>query len=237
MAADLLELPVSIEAQPDDITCGPTCLHAVYRFLGLELDLARLIADIPHVDGGGTLEVQLACDALRRGFRATIYTYNLNLFDPTWFERRDTDIGARLAARAAARDDPKLAFACEQWREYLALGGRLRFVDLTRALLRGMLRRGVPVIAALNVTYLYRQARVSGPEDEADDVNGEPCGHFVVLDGYDRTDRSIRISDPYLANPVAEGQQYAVHIDRVIGAILLGVMTYDASLLLIEPRA
>jgi len=37
-------------------------------------------------------------------------------------------------------------------------------------------------------------------------------------------------------NPVAPTQLYPVNIDRVIGAILLGVLTYDANLLVIHPR-
>ena len=228
---------VAIEAQPDETTCGPTCLHAVYRFHGATVDVAALVDSVPSLPDGGTLEVLLACDALRRGYRVAIHTYNLNMFDPTWFSAPGVDIAERLALRAAGRQDPKLAVAVAAYREFLARGGRLYFGDLTRAMLRGLLGRGEPVIAALNLTYLYRQARVSGPHDEPDDIHGEPCGHFVVLNGYDRAQKTIGISDPYQANPVAEGQHYAVHVDRVIGAILLGVMTYDASLLVIQkPR-
>ena len=234
MSVDILHLPVTIEPQPDGITCGPTCLHALYRFHGLELDLTTVVGAVTALEEGGTLEVHLACDALRRGFHATIYTYNLNLFDPTWFADPHADIAARLRMRAARKRNAKFKFAVDGYCEFLALGGRLRFTDLTRAELRGMLRRGSPVIAGLNVTYLYRHARVSGPHDDPDDVHGEPCGHFVVLAGYNRDDRTIAVADPYVPNPVAAGQQYWVHIDRVIGAILLGVMTYDASLLILE---
>jgi hypothetical protein len=34
---------------------------------------------------------------------------------------------------------------------------------------------------------------------------------------------------------MAPGQYYEIKIDRVIGAILLGVLTHDANLLVIEP--
>ena len=234
MRVDVLELPVDIEPQPDGITCGPTCLHALYRYHGLEVSLAKVIDSVTPLDEGGTLEVNLACDALQRGFEATIYTFNLNLFDPTWFDHPQTDIAAKLRERAARKRSPKFKFAVEGYCEFLERGGRLRFTDLTRAELRGMFRRGVPVIAGLNLTYLYRHPRVSGPYDDPDDVHGESCGHFVVLAGYNRDDRSIAVADPYVPNPVGVGQKYWVHIDRVIGAILLGVMTYDASLLIVE---
>lgn len=228
---------MDIEPQPDGITCGPTCLHAVYRFHGLKLDLDEVIASVRPLDEGGTLEVLLANDALARGLDATIYTYNLNLFDPTWFTEPEVDIAAKLRARAARKRQKKFSLAVEAYCEFLERGGRLKFTDLTRGQLRGMLRRGAPVIAGLNVTYLYRHARVSGPHDDPDDVHGESCGHFVVLTGYNRDDRSIAVADPYVPNPVAAEQLYWVHIDRVIGAILLGVMTYDASLLLLERDA
>ena len=79
--------------------------------------------------------------------------------------------------------------------------------------------------------------RVHGPDDAPDDVRGAPCGHFVVLAGYHRDDRTVLVADPYLPNPVARGKRfYAVNIDRVICSILLGVLTYDANLLVIHPR-
>ncbi len=39
-----------------------------------------------------------------------------------------------------------------------------------------------------------------------------------------------------LPNPFSPTHQYAASIDRVLCAILLGILTYDAKLLIIEPR-
>jgi hypothetical protein len=44
------------------------------------------------------------------------------------------------------------------------------------------------------------------------------------------------IADPLHPNPMAASQLYHVSFDRVKCAILLGVMTYDANLLIIEPK-
>ncbi|MCI0655805.1 MAG: cysteine peptidase family C39 domain-containing protein, partial [Acidobacteria bacterium] len=77
------ERRLEIQRQPDDTTCGPTCLHAVYRYHGDEIPLAQVIQEVPAEPGGGTHAVCLACHALRRGYRARIYTYNLQAFDPT----------------------------------------------------------------------------------------------------------------------------------------------------------
>src|SRR5690606_2089493 len=127
---------------------------------------------------GGTLAVFLACDALRKGYRATIYTYNLTVFDPTWF-REGVDLAERLVRqRAVKRDDFRLQHATPGYLEFLRLGGVLRFVELSVALIHGILSRGLPIITGLSSTYLYGAARERGPDSVADDIAGLPAGHF-----------------------------------------------------------
>ena len=41
---DALRLPVQTLPQPDETTCGPTCLHAVYRYWGDQEPLDTIIA-------------------------------------------------------------------------------------------------------------------------------------------------------------------------------------------------
>jgi hypothetical protein len=88
----------------------------------------------------------------------------------------------------------------------------------------------------LSATYLYGSSREHGPEDRPDDVRGKPAGHFVVLCGYDKETRDVLVADPLKKNPLSGTNQYLVSIDRVICAILLGIVTYDANFLIIEPR-
>jgi len=227
---------IPIEPQPDSTSCGPTCLHALYRHFGLDIPLDQIIEEIERLDHGGTLDVFLATHALARGFEATIYTYNLEVFDPTWFIRTGIDLKAKLLAQARVKRREKLRVATAGYLDYLAAGGEIRFADLNRALLRRVLKRGDPVLTGLSATYLFRSPREWGPDDEDDDVRGEPVGHFVLLTGYDSKTREILIADPMHPNPQGS-QNYRVHIDRVIGAVLLGALTYDANLLLIRPCA
>jgi hypothetical protein len=232
-----IALPIPIEPQPDDTSCGPTCLHAVYRYFQDTVTLPAVIDATEKLDAGGTLAVFLAGDALRRGYAATIYSYNLQMFDPSWFGLPPEEIAARLEQQAAAKNDPKLQHATTGYVEFLRLGGKLRFTELTTRLIRGILRRNLPILTGLSSTWLYRSRRLYGPRDVPDDVRGEPGGHFVVLSGYNRGDRTVLVADPYLPNPVAHGSLfYSVNIDRVICSILLGVLTYDANLLVIQPR-
>ena len=230
-------LELRILPQPDDTTCGPTCLHAVYDYYGERVDLARIISEVPHLEGGGTLAVLLAIHALKRGYRATMYTYNIQMWDPTWFSKPDVDLSERLRAQMQFKRDPKLHLASRAYLEFLELGGEIRFEDLTRKLIRRFLDAGLPLLTGLSSTYLYRTAREYGPENKTDDIRGEPEGHFVVLCGYDQEHRKVRIADPLSSNPNAPNHIYEVGFDRLIGAILLGNITYDATLLLIEPMA
>lgn len=222
--------------QPDDTTCGPTCLHAVYHYFGDGIPLHSVIREVDTIPSGGTLGIMLAVHALRRGYKATIYSYNIRLFDPTWFNLTSGEICAKLKAQARVKKREKLQVATHAYIDFLEQGGKLRMRDLTPRLLRKYLNRGIPILTGLSATYLYQTQREYGPDMKDDDVRGHPSGHFVVLRGYDRLKRSIFIADPLESNPYSSDHQYELGIDRVISAILLGIITDDANVIIIEPR-
>lgn len=231
------KLTIDILPQPDDTTCGPTCLHAVYRYFDDVLPIEQVVSEVTHLETGGTLAVFLACHALRRGYSATIFTYNLHFFDPSWFHPPALNLRDKLLAQAAfKKDNARLQVATRAYLDFLDLGGKIYFEDLTRTLIRWYLRRSVPIITGLSSTYLYQGMREYGINGDEDDVRGEPAGHFVVLSGYDKEARTVCVADPYHQNPVAGEQDYAVNIDRVLCAILLGVLSHDANFLIIQPR-
>jgi hypothetical protein len=194
-----------------------------------------VIDQVQSLEGGGTLAVLLASHALRRGYDATLYTYNLQLFDPTWFRPDASPLAGRLRAQMAVKDSPRLHTATHAYLEFLSLGGTVRMEDLTSELIRRYLNRSIPILAGLSATYLYRDPREYGPLAEPDSVRGHPSGHFVVLCGYDRETRTVLLADPLMPNPLATEHLYELTIDRVINAILLGILTYDDNLLVIRP--
>lgn len=244
-------LELEIQPQPDETTCGPTCLHAVYQYLGDAVELRSVIEETPRFAEGGTLAVWLGCHARRRGYRATIYTYNLEVFDPTWFEKlelsKDEDppltlaqaqnhaIIERLETQMKHKDSPRLRHASGAYIEFLRLGGKLRMHDLTPRLLRRYLRRAIPLLVGLSATYLYNCKREVSATNQPDDICGQAVGHFVVLCGYDEQRQTVQVADPYLPNPLGETHYYEVGFERLVCAILLGVLTYDANLLIIQP--
>lgn len=224
--------------QPDDVTCGPTSLHAVYRHYGLDLSLRQLISEIEFLEEGGTLAVFLGIDALKRGFRSRIYSLNLRVFDPSWADLSRDQLIQKLHTQLLHKHGSKFVQACNAYIRFLEMGGEIVFKELTSQLLQGYFRVGTPVLAGLSATYLYASPReYTGPDNHSvfDDVRGEPSGHFVVLYGIDDEHR-ILVADPDGNTPLAQDHYYHVPSRRLIHSILLGILTYDANLLVITPR-
>ena len=241
-----------IHPQPTDSTCGPTCLHSVYRYWGDSLSLEQTIREIGELSSGGTLAVQLACHALQRGYQATLYSYNLQLFDPTWFSVPEVNLAAKLDQQLVSKgaqsgrgdlEQERLRVSTRSYLEFLRLGGEIRMPVLDENLIVDTLLQGRPILCGLSATFLYRECRERGHALETpsstsvpDDTGGDPVGHFVVLYGYDRAKAQVLIADPLLSNPLGQEHTYAASLAKVSAAIFLGIVTYDANLLTISPR-
>jgi hypothetical protein len=228
-------LDLSMREQPDDLTCGPTCLHAVYHYFGENIKLKQVIREVSKLKQGGTLAVYLGLHALRHGYDAHIYTYNLHLFDPTWF-KKGVDIREKLIAQKAVKPKHKLQLATNAYLRFLDAGGKVWSEVLSGGLIKKFLKRGHPILTGLSATYLYDCARETGPVPEYDDIRGQSAGHFVVLCGYESSTRTVRVADPYRPNPINGKNYYWVSLERLVCAILLGVITYDANFLILNPK-
>lgn len=227
-----------ILAQPDDVTCGPTSLQAVYNHLGYKIPLKQLISEIEFLEEGGTLGVFLGIDALKRGFNATIYSYNLRIFDPSWSELSMSELKKKLEALHKSKHAPKLRKAVEAYIRFLDLGGTIATADLRATMFERYFKKDTPVLCGLSATYLYRCMREFTDDTNHsvfDDVKGDPCGHFVVVYGLDEK-KQFMVADPDCTNPLCKGPYYKVDKFRLIHSILLGVMTYDGNVLVIEHK-
>jgi hypothetical protein len=234
--SEQMYMDVNVLGQPNDSTCGPTALHSLYHYYGDAISLEQVVKEVHTFEDGGTLAVWLGCHALLRGYDAVLYSCNLQLLDPTWFSSEDVNLVEKLQQQLRYKFDAKLARTSQAFIDFLQYGGVVKLEDLTRDLLRKSLCQGVPILTGLSSTFLYRSPREVPPNQRYDDVQGVPTGHFVVLCGYNRKTKNILIADPLTQNPFSDTRKYEVHIDRVVCAILLGVLTYDANFLLIKPR-
>jgi hypothetical protein len=236
----MINLPIN--SQPDDETCGPTCLHAIYNYYGQQESLEQMINGIERSLSGGTLTPMLGKHALMRGFNTTIYVSNVEIFDPTWFHHGGVQnhvLIEKLDTQMQYKNNIQLLQSSQAYIAYLQLGGSIRFETINGSLLKHYFRQNIPILTGLSATYLYRSAReVYNDEGVAryDDIRGTPCGHFVVLCGYDETNRHVVVADPHRANPISNNNYYKVSSYRLINAIMLGVLTADAHLLIIQPK-
>ncbi len=101
-----------IQPQPNNTTCGPTCLHAVYGYYGDVLPLEQVIDETVSLSEGGTLGSLLGQHALARGYDATIYTFNVRVFDPSWFDEHGhgrPELRDKLGEQIRAKDNLPLA--------------------------------------------------------------------------------------------------------------------------------
>ena len=66
--------------------------------------------------------------ALQRGYECTLYTFNLHVFDPTWFVLEPLALHASLEARREHVGDQRARDAIDASMPYLELGGEVRVV-------------------------------------------------------------------------------------------------------------
>lgn len=232
-----LNLGFDILAQPDDVTCGPTCLQALYNYYNDGVELKQVIKEVKQLKDGGTLAVMLGHHALTRGYKAYIYTYNLNIFDPTWFRFSSKKMIQHLKQQMVFKyKRRKLQVASRAYIKFIEAGGELRYSELNSELIKSYLKRSVPILTGLSATYLYSTPREIPQFNVYDSIKGEPAGHFVIISGYDEDKDCVYLADPMEPNPLGKGQVYSVSFARLINSIMLGIITYDANLLVIEPK-
>lgn len=218
------------------VTCGPTCLHALYQHYEDDISLKQVIKEVKQITTGGTLAVMLGDHALNRGYSAHIYTYNLDVFDPTWFKYPSKKMIDMLKKQMRhKKTNRKLLVECEAYIEFLQAGGKVKYAELNKDLIKTYLLNSVPILTGLSATYLYGTPREIGDTNKYDSIKGEPVGHFVVINGFDGAKDIAYLADPMNPNPL-KSQYYNVKFDRLINSILLGIVTYDANLLIIEPK-
>ena len=233
-------LNIEINAQPNDETCGSTCLHAVYRHYGYDISLEEVIKTVKCSISGGTLAPYLGVHALERGFTASILVNNMDIFDPSWFEHSEASVNlsAKLEEQLKYKPNEGISQSSLAYQDFLQAGGIIKFKFLNVELLMEYFSYHLPIITGLSATYLYNLSReyFENGKSILDDIKGRPCGHFVIITGYDPVHRQIVVADPFQGNRMSGNCYYRVSAHRLINAILMGMITYDANLLIIQRK-
>lgn len=230
-----MKLNLHVSKQPDDESCGITCLQAIYDYYAHPTSLDKLKNEIEHWQTGGTVAVNLARHALGRGFSAEIHTYNIKIFDPTWKDLSPKDLSRKLNQRARKIRSKKQKMVIGFYQDFLKKGGVLKFDDLDEDLLSRLFKDHKPIICGLSATYLYQHMRET-PDNDENDIIGQPVGHFVVVTGWDPHTRTVTIQDPLRKNPISDTGTYKLPFTKFSNAVMLGILTYDENLLVIAKK-
>src|SRR3989338_11302338 len=132
-------IDLNIQTQPNDETCGPTCLHSIYQYYGLHISLNQVIETVERSLSGGTLGPLLGKHALMHGFDATIFVSNVNVFDPTWFKQSQAPndmLLTKLRNQNKFKKSKSMNQISRAFIDYLNLGGTVRFKTLDVKLLK-----------------------------------------------------------------------------------------------------
>ena len=223
--------------QPDDVSCGPTCLAAVLQFHGIETNLTRVRAATPKNADGGTLAPYLARAAMAHGLKVRCHPFAVQVFDPTWWDLPADEVTARLRRRTHGLRPGRLRRVHDAWLAYLEAGGMLSLGELLGGELVAAIDAGHPLICGLSITWLYQEPRERPEDNVDDDIHGSPVGHFVVINGYTDGGATFLITDPWPQPPFdRDGGVYTVSRRRLTQAILLGDATHDAVVVEVLPH-
>ena len=120
-------LAVDILPQPDETTCGPTCLHAIYRYWQEDEPLSEVIARTGKSSRAARWPYSWRATPCARATAPRSIPITSTVFDPTWFT--DPTVEIAHAAGLATRGQERLpAAVCDRRLPgiSLSLGGRLR---------------------------------------------------------------------------------------------------------------
>lgn len=233
-------LDIKMASQPDGVSCGPSCLNAIYHYYAASMPLGDVIQEVTSLKTGGTLAVFLGCHALQRGFKATLHSFNLHVLDPTWMLLSQVALLDKLRLQLNHTHDAKIKLATTAYITYLELGGQIIFNEINFDTLDHYLQNKIPLISGVSATYLYKNMRDytdSQSQVFYDEWLGSPSGHFIILNGCDKQAREIQVVDPYFPNTLSTTADYRLSYSHWLHAFLLGVITYDAELLAIQAEA
>lgn len=176
----------------------------MYRYFGLQTQLNHLVKVIPQLKNGGTHGVILGQHALRHGFNVELITYNLYMFDPTWFQNPKVNLIDKLQQQMQVKTRAGFQRASRHYLEFLKLGGRISMRELNADLIRHYLKQHLPILTGLNSTYLYQEKRFIAETDVTDEFAGTPEGHFVVICGSHPNKKPCASPTPIIPTPSAK---------------------------------
>ncbi len=212
--------------QPTGLSCGQTCVSMLLSHYGYDLSPKEVLEEMAglRTDDGhewGTVTPSLASLCIRKGFGATVYSFDCRITDHSWIDKSPEQILRRLKAIKKKRVIPTLGKNVTErfvqaYIDLLTAGGTLIIQPfVTEKLMDGLLKKG-PFVTTVCMGAYYGKGRYRSTglhKGVLDDVNGTIGTHFLVVYGKNAKGQYL-IADPGRKEPAL------VDHDHLIGSIM-----------------
>lgn len=208
-----MELNVPYFRQEHSKTCGLAVLRMVFGFYGESSTEKDLLKEV-NMHSFGSFSTDLGITAIKRGFKATAFTYHLSLLSPLKIPFNSVVDEVTLSK---ITPKPKDRMICESWKKYVRVGGKLIWsVPAIRQLSECVDDRKAPAIISVNTAALNRFWKKVGN------------GHYLVVSGIAE---EVSVLDP---DPVGHGRQYTVPKDALLAAWIVNSTSSSDYLMVLE---
>lgn len=227
-----ISLKVQRYVQAGAMDCGPTSLRMVLHFLGGTESHADVMKHFTILPGIGVFDSHIGSAAIDLGYTPKIITFNFRVLHPAWISLSGDQLLVKLQSYLPKITDPTDKLSVQGYIEYLKKKGAVTFQPISRELLISQLAQGLPVIAAVDLEYLY------DGKSSLDPFKPTHWTHAIVVHGYDPQTDAFEIADPWyhIALPNENGR-YFVSAPKLITAILLGFQVNDGWLVVVEKKS
>ena len=237
-----IELSIKRIPQPDGSSCGPASLKIALSAFGDDRSTTDIVKLITLYKGIGSYDSHVAIAAMELGYTPVIYSFNRRIFHPKWNNLSAGDLLEKLRlkrdkikASMLKPDSDKVQLrkdliSTEGYISFMEHRGEIKLPPLSKDLIINHLKKGEPVIAALDMSYLYESVIY-----EDDDFDPNHTTHFVVIYGYDPATNDFNVADPWYKIPLQNTNGlYVRNADFIVNAILHADFTNDADIIVIK---
>lgn len=219
--------PEHIFQKEDDHNCGPSCLVMVYRLLGKNISLKKILTDFRFErKGEATFPAQLARHLTKNGIKNKIYISNPQVIPPAWKDLPKEELVENIKTWLTLNisyEDIWSKYALHLL-FYLQEGGEVILKSYNANDLKEMLDRKSLIIATIDEVWLWgHRIRTKGHKGIIDNFRAKTTGHFVLVKGH--KGNKFQILDPYPTNIAGRYGSYEVEENQLINASLTWAAT------------
>ncbi len=222
--------------------CMQTSATQLLSFFDPTIKVDDVINEVPvYVENGekiGTSPGHLATYFVQKGYKTTVYIFDVELFDLSWEMTSGSEIIELLKQRQKyIPANSWLAkyhhILVDGWELFVKAGGSFAQPPLTAQLIKDLLIKS-PILVMVNSTYLNHQSKQQYDKKkdkfEDDAIKGRSLTHGVTCTGY--KDGRFLIVDP--DPPEGREQHRWIQSDHLIASIMAAQTESDNLLMVIE---